>query len=76
MGKGDLDGRLVISVVGASDLPDCDTFSGLSDPYCIVKFDDAEIGRTTVCQEQSSPVWNQSQFFLVQKSFFLLMRCL
>merc|ERR1711977_576967 len=68
MGKGDLNGRLVIKVIGASNLPDCDTFSGLSDPYCIVKFDDTEIGRTVVCQDEGSPVWNQKFYLNLQGS--------
>ena len=59
-----LNGRLLVKVVGAEDLPDHDSFSGHSDPYCILKLDDEEIGRTAVCPDEGCPTWNQSKFML------------
>lgn len=52
-------GRLIIDIKSATNLPNSDYFSGLSDPYCIVLLDDSEIGRTDVCQDEANPVWNK-----------------
>jgi len=62
----ELNGRLNITVVGAKNLPDNDTWSGVSDPYCIVKLDDYEIGRTVICENNGSPTWNENFFINLQ----------
>ena len=57
-------GRLIIKVKDASGLADCDSWGGVSDPYCVLKLDEEEMGRTTVCNDQSSPIWNEGNSML------------
>ena len=59
-------GRLIVSVESATNLPNMDYFSGLSDPYCVVLLDGVEIGRTEVCQNEANPVWNQGLCLLLR----------
>ena len=50
-----------ITLCGAENLSRADTF-GLSDPFCIIKFDGAEIGRTSVQHKTTNPVWSGERF--------------
>jgi len=54
-----LHGRLKICIESAKGLMDCDSWGGISDPYCILKLDDEEMGRTCVIKDESSPEWNE-----------------
>lgn len=50
-----------ITICSAENLSRADTF-GLSDPFCIIKFDGAEIGRTSVLHKTTNPVWSGERF--------------
>ena len=52
-----------LTICSAENLSRADTF-GLSDPFCIVKFDGVEIGRTTVLHKTTNPVWSGERFII------------
>lgn len=62
--------ELELSVLAGSNLAKANTF-GLSDPFCIVKWDGVEIGKTSVIENTIDPVWDDEQafFFRVPKTF-------
>jgi hypothetical protein len=49
--------RLRLRIVNASGLAAADDDTGASDPYCVVYFNDAEVGRTPVMFETLNPAW-------------------
>jgi len=58
--RGDLLGRLNVSVFSASGLASSDGFfQGKADPYVIFTLDGKELGRTNVASNSSEPKWNE-----------------
>lgn len=53
-----------ITVCNAENLGRADTF-GLSDPFCIIKFNSLEIGRTSVVRKSVNPVWSGERFVVM-----------
>ena len=53
--------KMQVRVHSASNLAKADTF-GLSDPFVIVRFNDREIGRTEVIDNDLNPVWENEKF--------------
>jgi hypothetical protein len=54
--------KMEVKVHSARNLAKADTF-GLSDPFCIVKFNEREIGRTEVIDNDLNPEWNNERFY-------------
>jgi hypothetical protein len=52
-----------ITILAASGLAKADTF-GSSDPYCVLRWIDTEIGKTSVIKENINPVWEDDQCFI------------
>ena len=60
--EGDSIVKMEVKVHSARNLAKADTF-GLSDPFCIVKFNEREIGRTEVVDNDLNPEWNNERFY-------------
>jgi len=52
-------GVLVITILQGKDMPAMDS-NGLSDPFCVVRVNNAKKFKTSVAYETLSPVWNES----------------
>ena len=55
-------GRLVFEVVRADNLLNLDGKGGKSDPYCVVRFGNHELGRTKTLVDQPAPIWNEGKY--------------
>jgi Ca2+-dependent lipid-binding protein len=51
-----------IHILKASDLPKADGMLGKSDPFCIVRWNHREVGRTAVVLKDLNPVWDDERF--------------
>jgi Ca2+-dependent lipid-binding protein len=53
-----------INILTAFNLGKVDTFSGTSDPFCVVKWDMREIGTSAVVKKTTSPIWEDACYKL------------
>jgi Ca2+-dependent lipid-binding protein len=54
--------EIEVHIVRATDLPKADGFMGKSDPYCIVRWNEKEVGRTSVIYKELNPEWDEEKF--------------
>ena len=57
--------ELELSILAASNLAKANAF-GNSDPFCIVRWDSVEIGKTTVVEDTLDPIWEDEQVFILR----------
>jgi Ca2+-dependent lipid-binding protein len=55
--------EMEVSVLAASNLPRANMFGGQSDPYCVLYWGAAEIGKTSTIKETCDPVWDGDESF-------------
>jgi Ca2+-dependent lipid-binding protein len=59
--------EMEVCVVAAAGLAKANAFgTGLSDPFCIIRWNGVEIGRSSVKQDTLDPVWEQDEFFTIR----------
>ena len=58
---GEESSTLILQITDGKHLPKADPFS-LSDPYCIVKWNDEQVGKTKIIKNTLDPLWNHAYF--------------
>jgi len=54
--------EIIVNIHKALDLSKADGFLGKSDPFCIVKWNEREVGRSSVVMANLNPTWDDEKF--------------